>query len=64
VGNRNLSKVIRKPRAAVSVGTGRHRKAQEGTEATVMDEKFRANELSAEQASEQLNQLFKRGGTQ
>jgi hypothetical protein len=29
-----------------------------------MDEKFRANELSAEQAAEQLDQLFKRGGTQ
>jgi hypothetical protein len=29
-----------------------------------MDEKFRANELSAEQADEQLDQLFKRGGTQ
>jgi hypothetical protein len=29
-----------------------------------MDEKFRANELSAEQAYEQLDQFFKRGGTQ
>ena len=29
-----------------------------------MDEKFRANELSAEQACEKLDQLFKRGGTQ
>ena len=29
-----------------------------------MDEKFRANELSAEQAHEQLDELFKRGGTQ
>lgn len=29
-----------------------------------MDEKFRANELSAEQAYEQLDQLFRRGDTQ
>jgi hypothetical protein len=29
-----------------------------------MDEKFRENELSAEQAYEQLDWLFKRGGTQ
>jgi hypothetical protein len=29
-----------------------------------MDEKFRANELNAEQADEQLDQLFKSGGTQ
>ena len=29
-----------------------------------MDKKFRANELSAEQADEQLDQLFRRGDTQ
>ena len=29
-----------------------------------MDEEFRANELNAEQAYKQLDQLFKKGGTQ